>query len=145
MPWYLLTRQQQLSYAHLLNRLQNGSTLRMGPFAVLNRETLSIVMLICQNILHFILLKKKIVSFQMTNRIYSVLMLLVRSMGWEKNIQILETTTKAELPIKFISKYHLSSTGYSFIIGNFYTKKKRYHCHVWSRFKFKNCKNHHIT
>lgn len=41
MPWYLMCRDKQLSYAHLLNRLQNGTLLKMGPFAVLNFETFS--------------------------------------------------------------------------------------------------------
>lgn len=47
LPWYLMTRQQQLSYGHLLNGLQNGSVLRMGPFAVLNFEILSDVIQFC--------------------------------------------------------------------------------------------------
>lgn len=44
MPWYLLSCKQQLSYAHMLNRLQHGAVLQMGPFGVLNFETLSAVM-----------------------------------------------------------------------------------------------------
>lgn len=56
MPWYLMSKENQLSYAHMLNRLQNGAVLRIGPFAELNFETFS----------------------KMTNKIYSVLMMLVR-------------------------------------------------------------------
>lgn len=41
MPWYLMSRDKQLSYAHLLNRLQNGTLLQIGPFATLNFETFS--------------------------------------------------------------------------------------------------------
>lgn len=41
MPWYLMSKQNQLDYAHMLNRLQNGAILRMGPFAELNFETFS--------------------------------------------------------------------------------------------------------
>lgn len=39
MAWYKMSKRNQLSYAHLLNRLQNGTKLRMGPFAELNFET----------------------------------------------------------------------------------------------------------
>lgn len=39
MPWYLMSYQNQLAFAHMLNRLQNGSILRIGPFAELNFET----------------------------------------------------------------------------------------------------------
>lgn len=38
MPWYYLTTKQQIGYAHILNRLQNGTTLQIGPFAALNFE-----------------------------------------------------------------------------------------------------------
>lgn len=41
MPWYMMSIKSQLAYAHLLNRLQNGVVLRMGPFAELSFETLS--------------------------------------------------------------------------------------------------------
>lgn len=41
MSWYLMSRENQLNYAHLLNRLQNGAVLQMGPFDVLSFETLS--------------------------------------------------------------------------------------------------------
>lgn len=41
MPWFLMSRENQLAYAHLLNRLQNGAVLHMGPFDVLNFETFS--------------------------------------------------------------------------------------------------------
>ena len=43
LPWYLMTLEQQLDYANMLNRLQNGAILQMGPFAALNLETLSLV------------------------------------------------------------------------------------------------------
>lgn len=32
MSWCSMPREQQIAYAHLLNRLQNGAVLRMGPF-----------------------------------------------------------------------------------------------------------------
>lgn len=41
MPWYLMPRQKQLAYAHVLNRIQNGTVLKIGPFALLNFETFS--------------------------------------------------------------------------------------------------------
>lgn len=41
LPWYLMTKKQQMSYAHSLNRLQNGAVFHMGPFAVLNFVVLS--------------------------------------------------------------------------------------------------------
>lgn len=47
MPWYLMSKGNQLAYAHLLNRLQNGADIRMGPFAELNYQTLSDVKTIC--------------------------------------------------------------------------------------------------
>lgn len=39
MPWYLMSRKNQLVYAHLLNRLQHATIVKMGPFDPLNRET----------------------------------------------------------------------------------------------------------
>ncbi|XP_031639326.1 uncharacterized protein LOC116351370 [Contarinia nasturtii] len=41
MPWHLMSKENQLRYAHMLNRLQNGAVLRIGPFAELNFETFS--------------------------------------------------------------------------------------------------------
>lgn len=41
MPWYLMSKKSQLAYAHILNRLQSGIVLQMGPFGELNYETLS--------------------------------------------------------------------------------------------------------
>lgn len=41
MPWYLMSNRSQLAYAHILNRLENGVVLRMGPFGELNLEALS--------------------------------------------------------------------------------------------------------
>lgn len=45
MPWYLMSIENQLAYAHLLNRLQNGVIIRMGPFAELNYEAFSNVII----------------------------------------------------------------------------------------------------
>lgn len=39
LPWYLLTLQNQKDIAHILNRAQNGTVLRMGPFSRLDYET----------------------------------------------------------------------------------------------------------
>lgn len=41
MPWYLMSCKNQLSYVHILNRVQNGAILQIGPFAELNNETFS--------------------------------------------------------------------------------------------------------
>lgn len=41
-----MSKQNQLGYAHMLNRLQNGAILQIGPFAELNFETFS-------NVRHF--------------------------------------------------------------------------------------------
>lgn len=41
MPWYLMSRKNQLTYAHVLYRLQNGYTLRMGPFGATNFKMLT--------------------------------------------------------------------------------------------------------
>lgn len=46
MPWYLLPRRKQHTYGHLLNRLQNGAKLKIGPFAQLGFETFSNVIFI---------------------------------------------------------------------------------------------------
>lgn len=39
--WYKLSRENQIAYAHTLNRLQKGCVIRMGPFDHLNFATLS--------------------------------------------------------------------------------------------------------
>lgn len=76
-----MSTENQLSYAHILNRLQNGAILRIGPFAELNFETFS-------NVIYFFDFKistfkqKFYFRFQMTNKIYSTLMFLVRLMKW---------------------------------------------------------------
>lgn len=44
MPWYLMSKKNQTTYAYLLNRLQNGIIFRVGPFVELNLETFAIVM-----------------------------------------------------------------------------------------------------
>lgn len=48
-PWYFMSRNNQLDYAHALNRLRNGTTLRMGPFSELNFETFCKVSICVQN------------------------------------------------------------------------------------------------
>ncbi|XP_031627340.1 uncharacterized protein LOC116343436 isoform X2 [Contarinia nasturtii] len=50
MPWYLMSPQKQRSYAHVLNRLQNGTILQMGPFGVLNFETFSDNLQFCDDV-----------------------------------------------------------------------------------------------
>lgn len=47
-PWYKLPKDQQLNIAHVLNRLQNGCTLTIGPFSELNFETSTNVSFICK-------------------------------------------------------------------------------------------------
>lgn len=39
LPWYLLPLQNQKDIAHILNRAQNGTVLRIGPFSRLDYET----------------------------------------------------------------------------------------------------------
>lgn len=76
MPWYLMSKQNQLTYAHLLNRLQNGAVFHVGPFAELNLVTFSKVdekMDFMRNFYEFMTS-----FFQMTNRIYSFVMALRR-------------------------------------------------------------------
>lgn len=41
MPWYLLSQKNQKAYGFILQRLQDGAVLRIGPFAELNFATLT--------------------------------------------------------------------------------------------------------
>lgn len=46
MPWYLMSKKNQLSYAHMLNRLQNGAKLRIGPLGKLDFDKFSDVTIV---------------------------------------------------------------------------------------------------
>lgn len=39
LPWYLLSMKSQKNIARILNRVQHGAVLTMGPFSALNYET----------------------------------------------------------------------------------------------------------
>lgn len=39
MPWYKMSIKNKLAYAHILNRLQHGTVVKMGPFEQLNLDT----------------------------------------------------------------------------------------------------------
>lgn len=49
MPWYSMPKLYQKDIAHMMNRLQNGAVLTMGPFADLNYETASNVRISTSN------------------------------------------------------------------------------------------------
>lgn len=43
LKWYLLPIRYQRNICQMINRMQNGTTFTIGPFQVLNYETLKIV------------------------------------------------------------------------------------------------------
>lgn len=82
-PWYMMSTEKQLIYLQLLNQMNHGATLQMGPFGKLNFETFNQVIKPratnkCSEVI------KVLWYFQLSKRMFKFFTMLWNTSNWTR-------------------------------------------------------------